>query len=195
MWERDSSPDVPCPCSLHTCSAIDTHLVASSSFPSSSSLLKIFLFSFERRQETERREEKEGEEGKKRERERNGNLNIWCIYKRNVKWVNDRHFEIIKLSRKIERTKRDIYIYILFSLIVVIRMSMTTTTATNPSIDSMRKIYDHVWHWIVKQTYESKSKHLSLFNLRRKNSFLLLQFGILFIRWCNISSRELIACA
>ncbi len=29
-------------------------------------------------------------------------------------------------------------------------------TTNNPSIDSVRKIYDHVWHWIVKQTYESK---------------------------------------
>ena len=29
-------------------------------------------------------------------------------------------------------------------------------TTNNPSIDSMKKIYDHVWHWIAKQTYESK---------------------------------------
>ncbi len=29
-------------------------------------------------------------------------------------------------------------------------------TSNGNSIDSMRKIYDHVWHWIAKQTYESK---------------------------------------
>ena len=39
-------------------------------------------------------------------------------------------------------------------------------TANNPNIDSMKKFYDHVWHWIVKQTYESKSERIDqLFEL------------------------------
>ena len=28
-------------------------------------------------------------------------------------------------------------------------------TMNSSSVDSMRKVYDHVWHWIAKQTYES----------------------------------------
>ncbi|CAF3379189.1 unnamed protein product [Rotaria sp. Silwood1] len=41
-------------------------------------------------------------------------------------------------------------------------------TTHNHSIDSMRKIYDHVWHWIVKQTYEITDSPINSTNTNRK---------------------------
>lgn len=64
--------------------------------------------------------------------------------------------------------------FISFYLSFEPRLRMTTNT---PSIDSMRKIYDHVWHWIVKQTYESE--------------YQIIFFAL--IRWCK-RIDEIIGC-
>lgn len=91
-----------------------------------------FLFFFVRIEE--KRSEREGE----REAE------IRCIYKRNVKWMID-----ILQSLWYKKEFRELHL--IFSSLEIASMS-----ANNPNIDSMKKFYDHVWHWIVKQTYESK---------------------------------------
>ncbi|CAF2931540.1 unnamed protein product [Rotaria sp. Silwood2] len=43
-------------------------------------------------------------------------------------------------------------------------------TTHNHSIDSMRKIYDHVWHWIVKQTYEITDSPINSTNTNHRKT-------------------------
>ncbi|UJR35465.1 hypothetical protein I4U23_028221 [Adineta vaga] len=43
-------------------------------------------------------------------------------------------------------------------------------TTNNHSIDSVKKIYDHVWHWIVKQTYEITDSPINSTNINNRKT-------------------------
>lgn len=136
------------PCSFNTFSAISVQFASSSSsFLSLSFLLfkkYIQFFSFDVRRERS-----------EREKNVNGNLNIRCIYKRNEKCVID-------ILKSLEYNKHEKISILRINYCYLKKKTMTTN---NHSIESVRKIYDHVWHWIVKQTYESKCNSVFLCSL------------------------------
>ena len=73
-------------------------------------------------------------------------------------------------------------------------------TTNNHSIESVRKIYDHVWHWIVKQTYESKWNFVFFFcslisvddaTLRSNPSYVDIRFQqLMYIELISVLSKQ-----